>query len=204
MSDPRQETPEEKNAREEESERRIEHKLRMRFDWNNMIDDIIEDGRSQGMFDNLKGQGKPLNLNKNPFNQNSEIADTLLKENNMVPAWLAQRNDTQAEIHTLRQKISRTWRRYDQEYRFAQDTGIKSGLELAWDDEIKKWEAAILKINKLVDSYNLKRPINNLEMFKLRLDDELERVGARRFLRPLDMLERFDDGNCRYYKSDTI
>ena len=204
MSDSRQETPEEKNAREEESERRIEHKLRMRFDWNNMIDDIIEDGRSQGMFDNLKGQGKPLNLNKNPFNQNSEIADTLLKENNMVPAWLAQRNDTQAEIHTLRQKISRTWRRYDQEYRFAQDTGIKSGLELAWDDEIKKWEAAILKINKLVDSYNLKRPINNLEMFKLRLDDELERVGARRFLRPLDMLERFDDGDCRYYKSDTI
>jgi hypothetical protein len=85
----------------------------------------------------------------------------------------------------LRQKVSRTWRRYDQEYRFAQDAGIKSGLELAWDDEIKKWEADILKINKLVDSYNLKRPVNNLEIFKIRLDDELEKVGARRFLRQL-------------------
>jgi hypothetical protein len=38
MSDKRQETPEEKKAREEESERHNEHKLRMRFDWNNLID----------------------------------------------------------------------------------------------------------------------------------------------------------------------
>ena len=185
MSDQRQETPEEKDAREEESERRVEHKLRMRFDWNNMIDDIIEDGRSQGIFDDLKGKGKPLNLNKNPFNQSSEISDSLLKENKMVPAWLAQRNETRTQIEILRQKISRTWRRYDQEYRFAQDAGIKSGLELAWDDEIKKWEANIPKINKLVDSYNLKRPVNNLEMFKIRLEDELERVGARHYLRQL-------------------
>lgn len=185
MSDKRRETPEEKDAREEENERQLEHKMRMRFDWNNLIDDMVENGRSQGIFDNLKGQGKPLNLNQNPFNRNSEIADTLLKENRMVPAWLAQRNDTQTEIHNLRQKISRTWQRYEQEYRFAQDAGIKSGLELAWDDEIKKWEADILKINKLVDSYNLKRPITNLEMFKLRLDDELGRVESRRFLRKL-------------------
>ena len=185
MSDDRQETPEEKAAREEENEHRVEHKMRMRFDWNNLIDEMIENGRSQGIFDDLKGKGKPLNLNKNPFNQNSEIADSLLKENKMVPAWLAQRNDTQTEIEALRQKINRTWRRYDQEYRFAQGAGIRSGLEIAWDDEIKKWEAAILKINKLVDSYNLKRPVNNLEMYKLRLDDELERVGSRRFLRQL-------------------
>ncbi|MBE2224450.1 MAG: DUF1992 domain-containing protein [Anaerolineae bacterium] len=185
MSEKRQETPEEKKAREEENESHLEHKMRMRFDWDNLIDDIIEDGRSQGIFDNLKGKGKPLDLNKNPFNQNSEIADSLLKENKMLPAWLAQRNETQIQIESLRQQISRTWRRYDQEYRFAQDAGIKSGLEIAWDDEIKKWEAAILKINKLVDSYNLKRPVNNLEMYKPRLDNELERVGARRFLRQL-------------------
>lgn len=185
MSEKRQETPEEKKAREEESESRVEHKMRMRFDWNNLIDDIIEDGRSQGMFDNLKGKGKPLNLNKNPFDRDSEIANSLLKENKMVPAWLSQRHETQVQIESLRQKISRTWRRYDQEYRFAQDAGIKSGLEIAWDGEIKKWEADILKINKFVDSYNLKRPVNNLEMFKIRLDDELERVDARRFLRQL-------------------
>ncbi len=187
MSDERRETPEEKKAREEENERRVEHKMRMRFDWNNLIDDIVEDGRSQGMFDNLKGKGKPLNLNKNPFSQSNEISNSLLKENKMVPAWLSQRNEAKAQIEALRQKISRTWRRYDQEYRFAQDAGIKSGLEIAWDDEIKNWETAVLKINKLIDSYNLKRPVNNLEMYKIRLDDELARVGARRYLRQLSL-----------------
>jgi DnaJ family protein C protein 28 len=185
MSEKRQETPEEKESREAKNERKVEHKLRMRFDWNNLIDDLIEDGRSQGMFDNLKGKGKPLNLNNNPFDQDNEIANSLLKENKMVPAWLSQRQEIQTQLGALRQNIERSWRRYDQEYHYVQDAGIQGSLEIAWDDEIKRWEIAVGKLNKLVDSYNLKRPVNNLEVYKIRLDDELERVGGRRFLRQL-------------------
>ncbi|MFO7681189.1 MAG: DnaJ family domain-containing protein [Chloroflexota bacterium] len=185
MVDKQQEPPEGKPSKPEENKRNTEHKLRMRFDWNNLIEDLIEEGRRQGQFDDLKGKGKPLNLNRNPFSQGNELANNLLKENQSLPVWLTQRNDIRDKTAVLRERISRTWRRFDQEYRFVQDAGARGSLEIAWDDEIKKWEVEIVAINKLVDNYNIKRPVNNLELFKLRLDDELGQVGARRFLRQL-------------------
>jgi len=93
MSDERKETPEELQAQQEEQQRQIEHRLRLRFDRSNLIEDLIEDGRQQGLFDNLPGKGKPLNLNQNPFACSQELANSLLKDNQMTPAWLIQRND---------------------------------------------------------------------------------------------------------------
>lgn len=185
MGDDRKETPEELQAQQEERERLIEHRLRLRFDRPNLIEDLIEDGRQQGLFDNLPGKGKPLNLNQNPYSANNEIANSLLKDNQMVPAWLAQRNGIQEQIDAFRVQILRAWRRYEQEYRFALDEGIRSGLIIGWDDEVRKLDEKAAQINKQVDSYNLKRPLDNLEIYKLRLDEELGRAGARRYLRDM-------------------
>ncbi len=188
MSDERKETPEEIQAQQEEQERLLEHRLRMRFDRANLIDDLIEDGRQQGLFDNLRGQGKPLNLNKNPYVGSSELANSLLKDNQMVPAWLAQRNDIQEQILAFRQQALRVWQRYEREYHYVQDEGIRGALIIGWDDEVRQLEVKVAQINKQVDSYNLKRPLENLEIYKLRLDDELARVGARRYLRDMSDL----------------
>ncbi len=45
------------------------HKKRMRQDWDNLIEDIIQEGVEKGLFDNLKGKGKPLNLSRNHFEE---------------------------------------------------------------------------------------------------------------------------------------
>jgi hypothetical protein len=188
MGDERKETAEERRAQEEEQERQAEHRLRMRFDWDSLIDDLIEDGRSQGKFDNLPGHGKPLNLGGNPYAKESELANSLLKDNNVLPPWLAQRSDIQRQTEALRAMIGQLWPRYEREYRFVQDEGVRGALIVAWDDEVQRLEAALAKLNKQIESYNLKRPLNNLELFKLRLDDELARVGARRYLRDMSDL----------------
>ncbi|MCA9874812.1 MAG: DUF1992 domain-containing protein [Anaerolineales bacterium] len=188
MSDERKETPEEIKAQQEEQERLLEHRLRMRFDRANLIDDLIEDGRQQGLFDNLRGAGKPLDLNKNPYVGSSKLANSLLKDNQMVPAWLAQRNDIREKIHAFRQKALRVWQRYEQEYHYVQDEGVRGALIIGWDDEVRKLEAEVAEINKQIESYNLKRPLENLEIYKLRLDDELARLGARRYLRDMSDL----------------
>ena len=39
-----------------------------------------------------------------------------------------------------------------------------------------------MAINKQIDDFNLRRPAEGMEIFKLRLDDELKRAGARRKL----------------------
>jgi DnaJ family protein C protein 28 len=188
MSDERKETPEELQAQQEEQQRQIEHRLRLRFDRSNLIEDLIEDGRQQGLFDNLPGKGKPLNLNQNPFAGSQELANSLLKDNQMTPAWLMQRNDLQERIQAFRHKLGQVWQRYEREYRYAQDGGIRSGLIIGWDDEVRKLETETGQINKQVDSYNLKRPLDNLEIYKLRLDEELTRVSARRYLRDMSDL----------------
>lgn len=39
-----------------------------------------------------------------------------------------------------------------------------------------------LDVNKEIDDINLGRPTENLEIYRLRLEDELRRVGAKRGL----------------------
>jgi len=50
--------------KDENSGDELSHRQRIRHDWDNLIEDIIAEGRDRGLFDNLKGKGKPLDLNK--------------------------------------------------------------------------------------------------------------------------------------------
>lgn len=160
-----------------------ERRARMRQDWSNLIEDLIEDGRQQGMFDDLPGKGKPLNLNKNPFGRESELAHNLLKRNDLAPAWITNRSRIIEQIEGLRSDMQRNWTRHEQAYRYAQAEGNRGALKISWDDACLAWQSQINDLNKEIDGFNLKRPSNNLEIFKLNLEDELSRVGAPRWLK---------------------
>jgi len=160
----------------------LSHRLRMRFDWDNLIDELIEKGREQGAFDDLRGHGKPLNLQKNPYAAGMELANELLKQNDLRPAWMMMRSDLLEAIGLLRERIGHTWQRHALAYRFAQDAAQRSALEISWDDACRQWQAEMVKLNKRIGDFNLRRPSDKLEIFKLRLDDELKRAGAARWL----------------------
>ncbi|MEJ2748068.1 MAG: DUF1992 domain-containing protein, partial [Anaerolineae bacterium] len=151
----------------------------------NLIDDLIEEGREQGVFDNLPGKGKPLKLKRNLFAPDKELAYDLLKHNDLKPAWIMARVDLMAQIDALRADIKHKWGLYEREYRLGQGEGQRSALVIAWDDICLSWQAQIREINKRIDSFNLKRPSDGLELFKLNLEKELVRVGARRYLQQL-------------------
>lgn len=166
----------------EEPDELAEHRARMRHDWSNLIDDLIEEGRKQGVFDDLPGKGKPLRLESNPYGREKELAHNLLKHNDLRPAWITNRNSLQEEIKALRQDIRRAWKQHEQEYRFVRAEGQRGAVRRSWDEACRGWEARIAYLNSQIDSFNLKRPSNNLEMFKLNLTRELERAEARRQL----------------------
>jgi hypothetical protein len=173
----------EKVSQEKQSADNLEHRQRIRHDWDNLIEDIITDGRDRGLFDNLKGKGKPLNLSKINFAGDKELAHSLLKENDIVPAWIMQRNDILAKQAKLRAEIERQWAWYERAFRVAQTPDERGRLTISWDDACRRWLAEIEKLNKDMLNYNLKRPTENLELFQLKLETELERVGAPRWLR---------------------
>lgn len=176
----------ENNPSEENSpESNARYRYRMEHDWHNLIDDLIEEGREKGVFDNLPGKGKPLKLKRNLFAPEKELAHDLLKQNDLKPAWIMARGDLTAQIDSLRSDIKRKWTLYEREYRLSQGEGQLSALILAWDDACLKWTEAIVELNRDIDSFNLKRPSSTVELFKLNLDRELARIGARRYLRQL-------------------
>ncbi|MEM7336488.1 MAG: DnaJ family domain-containing protein [Chloroflexota bacterium] len=172
--------------KEKELNERIEHQFRMRFDWDNLIEDKIQEGKEKGFFEELKGKGKPLNLNKNPFSKDKELAHGLLKDNKMTPAWIGSRKMIIDNIEALRSRIKKAWSRHEREYRILKDQTHRDSLIISWDDACLQWEKTISELNELINDYNLKRPINNLEIIKLDLNREFKKIGAVRWLRALD------------------
>jgi len=52
-----------------------DHRRRMRLQWNDLIEDLIEDGRRRGLFEDLPGKGKPLHLEQNIYEGSSALAN---------------------------------------------------------------------------------------------------------------------------------
>lgn len=170
-------------SQEEMREKQLEHRIRMRFEWDGLIEDLIKDGQESGAFDNLRGKGKPLDLSKNIYEGDSALANTFLKDNNMRPSWISSRGTILSQVEALRGNITHTWQRHERAFNNAQDETRRGALAISWDDACKHWEEQIVKLNKQIGDFNLRRPSDNLEIFKLRFDEELNRVGARRWLR---------------------
>lgn len=159
-----------------------EHRRRIRFEFRDLIEDLIEDGRRRGLFDDLAGQGRPLDLEANTYEGSAALANKLMKDNDLRPPWLTRRVEVVGKIDALRADIGRAWGRYRAAFAAAPGESHRSALTIGWDDACQKWETAIVALNKEIDSYNLKRPMSQLELFKLRLADELRRVDAPRYL----------------------
>lgn len=78
-------------------------------EWRDLASQRIDDAMRQGMFDNLSGRGKPINLRRAPFlPADQQMAVTLLRNNGLAPEWIAGRKDTLAAIDNLRADLRNT------------------------------------------------------------------------------------------------
>lgn len=159
-----------------------EHRRRMRFQWHDLMEDLIEDGRRRGLFDALPGAGQPLNLERNIYEGSNALANQLMKDNDVHPAWLSNRLGVSEKIDHFRLEVSRTWDRYRSAFDHAQGQSHRQALNVGWDEVCRHWQAQIDEINKEIASYNLRRPHGQMELYTLRLADELKRVEAPRYL----------------------
>ncbi|MCI0395421.1 MAG: DUF1992 domain-containing protein [Chloroflexi bacterium] len=147
-------------------------------EWATAMDEIIEEAMRQGAFDNLPGQGKPLNLSQNLYASDRELAYQLLKDNDYTLPWIAARNQVLARVELFREEVSRVARQYQAEYRVAQSETIRLGLAAGWQRHLVQWQERIADINQAIANVNLKQPDTRLEIFKLTLERELARAGA--------------------------
>lgn len=59
----------------------------------------------EGLFENLAGKGRELDLSENPFEApEARMGNRLLRNNGFVPAWVAESNDIDEEREQLRRR----------------------------------------------------------------------------------------------------
>ncbi len=104
------------------------------------IDEQIQEAMRKGQFKQLPGEGKPLKLNEDAHvPEQMRMAHKLMRDNDLVPEWMAQGKELDAEREKLRDELSRLLNR-----------GEGRTMEAL--------RGAAKKYNSRVLSYNLKVP----------------------------------------------
>jgi len=106
--------------------------------WQSEIDKAIQQALENEPAQSLPGSGKPLDLRRNPYEPTDmALANKILKDNDLVPAWVTEGKEIDTARENLMREIERT----------ANADGIKQRLR-------QRVEA----FNKRVLDYNLTVP----------------------------------------------
>lgn len=109
----------------------------------------IEEARSQGVFDNLQGYGKPIELDSvQPAGEDQFMANHILKTNHFLPVWLEDRKQLQQEINNLLELLK---------------------ADIVISPERKK---AIDQLNRRISGYNLRVPVESLRLMPVTVPEK--------------------------------
>ncbi len=148
-------------------------------EWQDLVTEQLNEAAANGAFENLPGKGRPLRLNENPNEPaDMRMANKLLKDNQLSPTWIGDRKALTADIGKLRSEMQREWANW--RVRAGESGTDREALARAWQLSVRNWEARIDELNRRIVSLNISLPIWRMELHRLRLDEELERIGAWR------------------------
>jgi hypothetical protein len=69
--------------------------------WADIVERKIQDAMERGLFDNLKGLGKPLEIDENPYEGEWRLAFKILRNAGAAPAWIELGREIEAELASL-------------------------------------------------------------------------------------------------------
>ncbi len=166
-----------------EEESQEERRNKSLDEWRELVDERIGEAMQRGEFEDLPGKGKPQDLARNPFQPaDQEMAHKLLQDNDLAPAWMADRNALLAEIQAWREEVRQEWSWLQEAFAAAEDEERQAALQAIWQGHIQRWEIYLKELNSRILDLNLTMPIWRMEVFHVRLDRELARMGFSRTL----------------------
>ena len=128
-----------------------------------LIDEQIQDAIRKGQFADLPGAGKPLKLDDDANTpEHLRMAFKLLRDNDLVPDWMAQGK----ELDVARERLILDIRRAAQQHQASLIDALRSAspeqarqqIEQHWQAAVESLREAAKKHNSRVLSYNLKVP----------------------------------------------
>ncbi|KAF9480164.1 hypothetical protein BDN70DRAFT_805663 [Pholiota conissans] len=137
--------------------------------WNSLIEDKIENARKAGVFNSIKGRGKPLERTTdeyNPFIAREEfLMNRIVQRNNAAPPWIEIQRELDTAVATFREILRQAWiRRTIRVLVMEHPAPILAKLTLddiqrhrdaEWIAKEKSYHTtAVDKLNALVRNYN--------------------------------------------------
>ncbi len=166
------------------SESNTENKKNQRSlrEWENAVDKQIREAIERGDFDNLSGNGKPLDLNFNPFvPEEMRQAFRILENAGVAPDWIEQDKEIRAEKRALEEMIrdQAQWQREraarSRSHSPHQIIAEREHLKRSRDRVSARFRERAVLLNKLIDTFNLKAPNSGVHHARIQIETEIKR-----------------------------
>jgi hypothetical protein len=131
-----------------------------------LADQRIEQAMDEGMFNDLPGQGKPLDLGDDQNTpEDLRLAHRMLKSHGFAPMWIEARKDFDGEQQRLEQWLAAINRRWPT---------LSEPARLAAQIEYKK---KVTDLARMLLNYNLSLPPGADQLPGIRVNEWLARLG---------------------------
>ncbi|CAL1611940.1 unnamed protein product [Knipowitschia caucasica] len=135
-----------------------------------LVEDLIQESMARGDFRNLSGAGKPLNkFQHNPYaDPMTHNLNRILIDNGYQPAWVVTQRDIREMSSHMRNRLL--------EARIGFGDSMTCEEKQAWEELCESVGEEVVKLNKLVDNYNLIVPMLKMQMVHFSVAREKERA----------------------------
>lgn len=118
-----------------------------------VVENKLKEAFEAGVFDNLPGKGKPLNLNENPHEPAAwRMAYKMLRDQGFTLPWIAERKDIEEALEVALKQLA-------QAYRETHPTRQPNVWQRAdWQRAQDTFGQFVVKLNKRIRDYNLQVP----------------------------------------------
>jgi hypothetical protein len=132
--------------------------------WEFVAERKIREAFAAGQFDNLPNHGKPISLDRDPYEDPSLwMAHHLLRVNGFAPPWIEEANDIDQEIARLRLGLAKARSRYAADH-------------ASWLRDLADLRERVVELNRRILNYNLKSPSTHFHKSLLDIDAEIQAV----------------------------
>ncbi|XP_019880870.1 dnaJ homolog subfamily C member 28 [Aethina tumida] len=174
----------------------LKHKIKTKYGFDRLVEDLIQESMSKGEFSNLSGAGKPL---RNEHNRNPYVdfvthkLNEVLIDNGFTPEWITLQKEIRSEAHHLRTILF-------YERQFFSPFPLNTDENIIWSEIVYKYKQMVDEINKKIAKFNLVVPVLDKQMIQISLEKEAQKAikDGKSFKdlglkRPVDKNERRND-----------
>lgn len=136
----------------------IDYTRRQKFSkgMDRLVNDLILESMSRGEFNNLPGVGKPLPQLREPPNpvldRTTERLNQILVNTGFAPQWVTLNKDINTEVEQLKSRMCTKWNKVGPLPMDLRNTR-------QWEEFLSECEEDLIRINKMVDKFNLIVPV---------------------------------------------